>query len=103
MQKLRVVILKPSKYDSDGYVERFHRGFMPNGTIPHLASMTPRQLDGALIETHVVDEYVQTGLQYLEHLKKTDVPALLALAGVQSHQFQRSIDLAAYARDKGVE
>ena len=27
--QLRVIILKPSKYIADGYVERFRWGFMP--------------------------------------------------------------------------
>src|SRR5438045_5304081 len=103
MKKLRVVILKPSKYGIDGHVERYRRGFMPNGTIPYLNSMTPREHDGWEIETHIIDEYVQTDLRYLSLLRRCEVPTLLALAGVQSHQFQRSLDLAAYARDNGVE
>ena len=40
-QPLRVVILKPSKYTADGYVERFRWGFMPNSTVPYMRSMTP--------------------------------------------------------------
>jgi hypothetical protein len=103
MKKLRVVILKPSKYGKRGHVERYRRGFMPNGTIPYLSSMTPQHHDGWTIETHIIDEYVQTDLEYLNLLHKSDAPTLLALAGVQSHQFQRSLDLAAYARDNGVE
>ena len=103
MNKLRVLILKPSKYDQSGRVERFRRGFMPNATIPYLKSMTPAALEGHTIETHVIDEYVQTDLSYLRLLKRDDVPTLLALAGVQSHQFQRSLDLAAYALHHGVE
>ena len=35
-ETLRVVIVKPSKYAADGYVERFRRGFMPNSTVPYL-------------------------------------------------------------------
>lgn len=38
---LQVVVLKPSKYLENGYVERFRRGFMPNSTVPHVRSMTP--------------------------------------------------------------
>jgi hypothetical protein len=76
---------------------------MPNATIPYLRSMTPRELDGCPIETHMIDEYVQTDLSYLKHLQKSDGPTLLAFAGVQSHQLQRSLDLAAYALNRGVE
>jgi hypothetical protein len=103
VKKLRVLILKPSKYSADGRVERFRRGFMPNATLPYLRSMTPPELDGHVIETHVIDEYVQTDLSYLRLLRQDDQPTVLALAGVQSHQFQRSLDLAAYALQHGVE
>jgi hypothetical protein len=99
---LRVVIIKPSKYSVSGHVERFRRGFMPNSTVPYVRSMTPASVDGVPIETVAIDEYVQTDLQYLDLLRKPDKPTLLALVGVQSHQFQRSLDLAALARASGV-
>ena len=89
---LRVVILKPSKYGEDGFVERFRRGFMPNGTLPHLASMTPPRVGGAACEVHAVDEYVHTDLGYLSLLRaEPGTATLVALAGVQSHQFQRAL------------
>jgi radical SAM superfamily enzyme YgiQ (UPF0313 family) len=100
--KLRVVILKPSKYGADGYVERWRRGFMPNSTVPHLRSMTPAAVRGAAVEVHAVDEYVQTDLRYLSLLgAERGVRTLVALVGVQSHQFQRALDLAAFAAARG--
>src|SRR5262249_39258973 len=73
-----------------------------NSTIPYIRSMTPESLDGVAIETHTVDEYVQTDLEYLDLIRNPASPTLLALVGVQSHQFQRALDLAAYARFNGV-
>src|SRR5512144_518237 len=99
---LRVVIIKPSKYGMGGYVERFRRGFMPNSTIPYIRSMTPESIDGIPIQTHAIDEYVQTDLTYLDLLRNSDQATLLAVVGVQSHQFQRALDLAAFARQNGV-
>lgn len=99
---LRVVIIKPSKYGVTGAVERFRRGFMPNTTVPYIRSMTPAALDGVSIETIAIDEYVQTDLLYLDLLRRPDKNTLLALVGVQSHQFQRALDLAAFAREHGV-
>jgi hypothetical protein len=101
--KLRLVILKPSKYGVDRHVERFRWGFMPNSTIAHLSAMTPAQFEGCAIETIAIDEYVQTDLEYLRLLAKASSPTLLALVGVQSHQFHRALDLAAYALQRGVE
>jgi Radical SAM superfamily len=100
---LRVVLVKPSKYGLDGRVERFTRGFMPNSTLPHLATLTPARVGSRPVEMHTVDEYVETDLDYLRLL--THDPAcdtLLALVGVQSHQFHRALDLAAWALDHGV-
>jgi radical SAM superfamily enzyme YgiQ (UPF0313 family) len=97
------VIIKPSKYGLAGEVERFRRGFMPNSTITYLRSMTPTQIDSCSIETHIVDEYVQTDLDYLKLLRSNGEPTLVAIVGVQSHQFHRSLDLAAYALANGVK
>lgn len=101
---LRIVLLKPSKYGEDGYVERFRWGFMPNSTLPHLASLTAPEVAGRPCEVVTVDEYVQTDLAYLDLLRRDPGrPTLLALVGVQSHQLHRALDLAALARDRGVE
>jgi hypothetical protein len=99
---LRVVILKPSKYAADGYVERFRRGFMPNSTVPYVRSMTPSAVGGTPIDVHMIDEYVHTDLRYLSLLNPPrGSRTLLALVGVQSHQFHRALDLAARARENG--
>jgi len=99
---LRVVLLKPSKYALDGFVDRYRRGIMPNSTLPHLLSMTPPELRGVKLEIHAIDEYVETSLGYLELLEGgAGVRTLLALVGVQSHQLHRALDLAAYAVDHG--
>jgi hypothetical protein len=101
-RQLRVIILKPSKYMADGYVERFRRGFMPNSTVPYMRSMTPAVLNDTLVEVHTIDEYVHTDLRYMSLLKRPQSGrTLLALVGVQSHQFHRALDLAAFARTRG--
>jgi Radical SAM superfamily len=101
-QPLRVVILKPSKYTLEGYVERFRWGFMPNSTVPYVRSMTPPSIDGVPVEAHAIDEYVHTELRYLSLLRRPrGGRTLVALVGVQSHQFHRALDLAAYARRTG--
>jgi radical SAM superfamily enzyme YgiQ (UPF0313 family) len=98
-QSLQVVIVKPSKYTADGYVERFRWGFMPNSTVPYLRSMTTSFVGDMPAEIHTVDEYVHTDMNYLSLLRRRrSGRTLLALVGVQSHQFHRALDLAAYAR-----
>ncbi|HVJ69453.1 MAG TPA: radical SAM protein, partial [Caulifigura sp.] len=98
---LRVVVLKPGKYTRDGYVERFRRGFMPNSTVPHIRSMTPAAIGRVPLESHSIDEYVHTDLRYLSLLRReAGGRTLVALVGVQSHQFHRALDLAAHARKR---
>ncbi len=104
MTTLRVVLIKPSKYGTDGAVERFRIGFMPNATLYHIASLTPDRLDGVPVVVHTIDEYVYHSIDYLSLLQaETGFVTLLALVGVQSHQFHRALDLAAYARAHGVK
>ena len=99
---LRVVVVKPSKYTVDGNVERFRWGFMPNSTVPHLRSMTPAVVGDTRVDVHAIDEYVHTDLKYLSLLNRPrGARTLVALVGVQSHQFHRALDLAAYARQNG--
>jgi hypothetical protein len=99
---LRIVILKPSKYTAEGTVERFRRGFMPNSTVPYMRSMTPTAVGAVPVEVHTIDEYVHADLQYLALLTRPrSGRTLVVLVGVQSHQFHRALDLAAYARRNG--
>ncbi len=103
MTRLRVVLIKPSKYGPDGSVERFKIGLMPNATLYHIASLTPTQIANIPITVHTVDEYVHQDLDYLHLLHHDpDFITLVALVGVQSHQLHRALDLAAYARQHGV-
>lgn len=106
MTTLKVVLIKPSKYDVDGYVERFKTGYMPNATLYHIAGLTPKNINSVRVSTHTIDEYVRVDLDYLELLRPdpdTDCTTLVAMVGVQSHQFHRALDLAAFARDNGIK
>ena len=100
-KQLRVVLVKPSKYNSDGFVERFRWGSMPNTSLPYLRSLTPAAIAGAEIRVHAVDEYVETDLAYLDLLDSEPGRTLVALVGVQSHQLHRALDLASLAVDRG--
>jgi len=102
LKNLRVVLIKPSKYDKDGYVERFRLGFMPNATLKQIHSMMPKEFMGHRVTVHEVDEYVGRDIRYLELFKpEADTKVLVAMVGTQSHQFHRALDLAAVARRDG--
>lgn len=102
MKLLRIVLIKPSKYDVNGFVERFNKGFMPNATLNHIASLTPKIINDFDIKVYMVDEYVWCNLDYLKLFELDENYAtLIAFVGVQTHQFQRALDLAAYAKSQG--
>ncbi len=106
MSTLKVVLIKPSKYGIDGYVERFKTGYMPNATLYHIAGLTPPLINSVKVNIHTIDEYVRDDLDYLKLLHAdTDknCTTLVAIVGVQSHQFHRALDLAAYAHSNGVQ
>jgi radical SAM superfamily enzyme YgiQ (UPF0313 family) len=100
-QTFRVLLVKPSKYAPNGYVERFRKGFMPNATLLHLKSMTPPVIDGRPVVVDTIDEYTQNNLRYLD-LLRPETCSLLAVVGVQSHQMHRALDLTALAQANGV-
>lgn len=97
----RIILIKPSKYARNGYVERFYRGLMPNSTLLHIKSLTPSNLAGQPVILETIDEYTEINLNYLKRLRP-ETCSLLALVGVQSHQMHRAIDLAALAKVNGV-
>jgi len=102
MRSMRVVIIKPSKYDVDGFIERYRKGFMPNSTVPFIRSMIPSSHRGVAINVVSIDEYVHTSLDYLSLLQSIRLdPTLVLIVGVQSHQFHRALDLAALAAARG--
>ena len=100
-EPLRIVLLKPSKYWTNGVVERYRSGFMPNSTLRHLQALTPATVSGRPTQVTLIDEYVHTDLRYLEALDPARCD-LVALVGVQSHQLHRALDLAALGRARGV-
>jgi len=103
VRKLRIVLIKPSKYEADGSVQRFKKGYMPNATLYHIASLTPARIGNVPVTIHTVDEYIHQDLDYLHLLRRDpDFDSLVALVGVQSHQLHRALDLAAYALEHGV-
>jgi radical SAM superfamily enzyme YgiQ (UPF0313 family) len=110
-RKIRVVLIKPSKYDDEGYVIRHFRGVLPSNTLACLSSLTmdvaKRKLLGTDIELHVelYDDTVQR-IPVNRIIRSNRPPyrrTVIALAGVQSNQFPRAADLAKKFRAAGLQ
>jgi hypothetical protein len=110
-KQIRVVIIKPSKYDDDGYVIRHFRGVLPSNTLACLSSLTmdvaKRQLLGQDVDLQVelFDDTVQK-IPVKRIIRSHRLPyrrTIIALAGVQSNQFPRAADLARKFRAGGLQ
>jgi radical SAM superfamily enzyme YgiQ (UPF0313 family) len=106
---LRVVLIKPSKYDDEGYVIRHWRGTLPSNTLAALMGLTRdiqarRALgDGVQIVIEMWDETVhriRPG-KIMSRGRGAGIKTLVCLVGVQSNQFPRGSDLAKRFKDLG--
>jgi radical SAM superfamily enzyme YgiQ (UPF0313 family) len=110
-QTLCVVIIKPSKYDDEGYVIRHFRGVLPSNTLSCLAGLTQDAADRELlgnntgITIELLDDTVQK-IPVQRIIRSHRLPhqrTIIVLAGVQSNQFPRAMDLARRFRAGGLQ
>ncbi len=109
-EKFIVEIIKPSHYDDEGYVIQWRRAFIPSNSLACLYALVQdcqerRVLgDGVEIEAHAHDEChaVVPTRRIIRRVRANGGRGLVMLAGVQSNQFARAIDLAAEFRAAGV-
>lgn len=105
---LRLVLIKPSHYDNDGYVIQWFRSAMPSNTLAVLYGLAldckERQTLGPDVDLEItaIDETntrvrVDRLIGELRGRK-----SLVALVGVQSNQYPRSMDLAQRFRAAGI-
>lgn len=106
VHKLTVYLIKPSRYDDDGYVVRHWRGVLPSNTLACLSGLTDdvsnRKALGNHIEivTKIIDETVQSipFRRIRRESRAARSRLVVALAGVQSNQFARAADIAKQLR-----
>ena len=108
--RLVVLLVRPTRYDDDGYVVRHWRGTLPSNTLSCLNGLTQDAVtNGALgslpVEVHAFDEAVdRIDPQKLGRmLRRPGTRILAALAGVQTNQFPRAQDLARQFKAEGFD
>jgi hypothetical protein len=104
----RVVLLKPSHYDDNGYVIQWLRSAMPSNTLACLYGLArdcgDRRALGpdVAIEVEAYDE-ANTVLPLKRVVRKLrGQPGMVGLVGVQSNQFPRAMDIARELRAAGI-
>ena len=105
----RVIFVKPSHYDADGYVIQWWRSLVPSNSLASLCGLIAEcASEKALgpdvdIEVKAYDEcntVIDTGA--LTRKIATAGTGLVGLVGVQSNQFPRALDLARTFRAAGL-
>src|ERR687891_1900240 len=101
IDKLHIVLIKPSKYDDDGYVIRFWKGVLPSNTLNVLHGLTEdvraRRVFGDLpIEVTTFDETAEKVplSKIVSWGREPGTKVLVCLVGVQTNQFPRALDMA---------
>lgn len=96
---LKIVLIKPSKYDDDGYVISHWKGTLPSNTLAAMVGLTDdikkRKILGKTeIKIEMLDESIQRICpeKIVKSRKKEKI--LVCLVGVQTNQFPRASDLA---------
>lgn len=105
-----VEIIKPSHYDDDGYVIQWMRAFIPSNSLGCLyalaADAQQRQVLGADVEIDV-RAYDETHTvipveKIKRRMRAANSGGIVLLAGVQSNQFPRAVDLARHFIRAGI-
>jgi radical SAM superfamily enzyme YgiQ (UPF0313 family) len=108
--RLTVVLVRPTRYDDDGYVVRHWRGTLPSNTLSCLNGLTRDAVaSGALgpvaVRVYTFDEAVDriNPRRLGRKLRRRGTRVLVALAGVQTNQFPRAQDLARQFKAEGFD
>ena len=108
-KKFHIVLIKPSKYDDDGYVIRFWKGVLPSNTLNVLHGLTEdikaRQVFGDLpIQVTTFDETAEKVplAKIIRWSKEPGTKLLVCLVGVQTNQFPRAMDMARQFRSEAI-
>lgn len=100
--KFHFIIIKPTHYDDEGYPIQWLRSAIPSNTLACLYGLAEdcqnRNVlgDGVELKLHSYDETNRRVKpeRIAKMVRKDGGSALIALAGVQSNQFPRALDLA---------
>ncbi len=101
-RRFQLILIKPSRYDDDGYVIQWARAFVPSNTLAVLYSLARDSARrGVLgpdtdIDITVIDEMnarVKTK-RLIALLRRHGGFGLVGLVGVQSNQFPHALDIA---------
>ena len=109
-QRFCLILVKPSHYDDDGYVIQWFRSVIPSNSLAVLFGLVrdcaERRVLGnnVDIELYAFDESTtRVRPERLARLIRKAGAGMVMMAGVQSNQFPRALDLAKPLRERGIQ
>src|SRR5688572_1724531 len=109
-KQFRIVLIKPSKYDDEGYVIRFWKGVLPSNTLNVLHGLTDEVKSSGLfgdlvIEIVTFDETAEKRpvSKIIGWSRDPSTKLVVGLVGVQTNQFPRAVDLARQFRAASID
>ena len=110
MKRFSLVLVKPSRYDDNGYILQWFMSSMPSNSlacIHGLATECAKEqvLGGDVqLDIHVFDEVnTHISTEKIASLIESADDGMLMLVGVQTNQFPRALDIAKPLRSKGIK
>jgi len=111
MTLFHLVLIRPSHYDSEGYVIQWLRSGIPSNTLATLNGLAEdcaaRKILGDDVEIRVtpIDEAnTKVDVERLARMIERDGGyGLIGLAGVQTNQYPRALDIARRCRERGLQ
>ena len=108
MASLDLYLIKPTRYDDDGYPMQWLRSLVPSNSLASVAGLVRDAL-----ERGVLKDFGDVRVTNVDEVNtKVDVPGIIAaartrktlvfLVGVQTNQFPRAMDLARPLRAAGI-
>ena len=107
-RRFRIVLIKPSHYDDDGYVIQWRRSTIPSNSLASVYGLLAE-----CAEARVLGPDVDIAFEIYDECNTiVDIPAIsrriladggmVAMVGVQSNQFPRALDIGRQFRKQGV-
>ncbi len=109
MDRFQIYLIKPTRYDDDGYPLQWWRSIIPSNSLAALTGIVEDALargclSGVETEIHAIDEIHSKvdPARIARTIRARGGKGFIGLVGVQSNQFPRALDLARAFRKEGL-
>src|SRR3954464_5074231 len=108
--RFRIILIKPSHYDDDGYVIRWWRSMMPSNSLASVYGLAMDSIgrgvldaEGSVDVTAIDETNTRVRIdKIIAEFSEPGVKGFVGLVGVQSNQYPRALDIARPLRASGI-